>query len=81
MVRSVYATFSIVCDVETTVKLGMLKLKYREKPWGALSSAAFSLRLSEENPTPVVILDDEKHFDDIKEVSTIHVSELDKVLE
>ncbi|MEM1885746.1 MAG: hypothetical protein QXZ24_09120, partial [Candidatus Jordarchaeales archaeon] len=81
VVRSAYATFSVVYDAETTIKLGMLKLKYGEKPWGDLSSAALSLRLSEESPTPVVVLDNEKHFEDIKEVSIIRVSELDEILE
>jgi len=81
VVRSAYTTFSVVYDTETTIKLGMLKLKYGEKPWGDLSSAALSLRLSEESPAPVVVLDNEKHFEDIKEVSIIRVSELDEILE
>lgn len=81
VVRSAYATLRVVQDEETTVMLGMLKLKYAGKPWGDLSSAALSLRLSEEREVPTVILDHERHFDDITEVSTIRASELRQVVE
>jgi len=81
VVRSAYATLRVVQDEETTVILGMLKLKYAGKPWGDLSSAALSLRLSEEGEAPTVILDHERHVDDITEVSTIRASELRQVFE
>lgn len=76
VVRSAYATLRVVQDEETTIRLGELKLKYWGKPWGDLSSAALSLRLHENKEAPVVILDHERHFDDITEVSTIRVSEI-----
>ncbi len=76
IIRSAYATLRVIHDEETTAKLGMLKLEYSGKPWGDLSSAALSLRLSEKEKVPVVILDDEKHFIDIKEICTLHVSDL-----
>jgi len=76
VIRSAYATLRIVQDEATTVKLGLLKLKYYDKPWGDLSAAAASLRLSEKGDVPVVVLDQEKHFEDIKELSTIKTSEL-----
>jgi len=81
VVRSAYATLNVIQDEKTTVRLGMLRLKYGGKPWGDLSSAALSLRLSEKREVPTVILEDERHFNDITEVSTIRVSELRQVLE
>lgn len=81
IIRSAYATLRVIQDEETTVKLGRLKLEYSGKPWGDLSSAALSLRLSEKEKVPVVILDNEKHFDDIKEIYALRVSELQPVLE
>lgn len=81
IIRSAYATLKVIQDETTTVKLGVLKLKYSDKPWGDLSSASLSLRLSEEKKVPVVILDNEKHFGDIQEISTIRISELHQVLE
>ncbi|MEM2135916.1 MAG: hypothetical protein QW261_16200 [Candidatus Jordarchaeaceae archaeon] len=48
---------------------------------GDTSSAALSLRLSEKERVPVVILNNEKHFDDIKEICTIRVSELKQIME
>lgn len=56
--------------------LGSLKLKYRYKPWGDLSSAALALRLSDPLKTPVIILDEERHFKDLKEVEVIKISDL-----
>jgi predicted nucleic acid-binding protein len=77
VIKSAYATLKVVQDEKTTAKLGMLKLKYGDKPWGDLSAAALSLRLLEENKaTVVVILDDERHFEDMKEIPTIRISEL-----
>jgi len=76
LVRSAYATLNVVYDEETTVNLGVLKLKYGDKPWGDLSSAALALRLSNEEQVPVVILDEERHFKDIKEVASIKISRL-----
>lgn len=76
LVRSAYATLNVVYDEETTVNLGVLKLKYGDKPWGDLSSAALALRLSNEEQVPVVILDEERHFKDIKEVTSIKISRL-----
>lgn len=81
VVRSAYATINVIQDEKTTVRLGMLKLKYGGKPWGDLSSAALSLRLSEKREVPAVILEHERHFTDIAEISTIRVSELRQVLE
>jgi predicted nucleic acid-binding protein len=76
VVRSAYATLNVVCDEETVLKLGALKLKYEDKPWGDLSSAALALRLSDGEKVPVIILDEEKHFEDIKEVVSVKVSDL-----
>lgn len=76
VVRSAYATLNVIQDERTTVNLGMLKLKYRDKPWGDLSSAALALRLSNEARIPVVILDHEEHFEDLKEVETVKISDL-----
>lgn len=81
IIRSAYATLRVIQDEETTVKLGMLKFEYSGKPWGDLSSAALSLRLSEKEMVPVVILDNEKHFEDIKEISTLRISDLHQILE
>ncbi|MFQ6096045.1 MAG: hypothetical protein ACE5NN_07865 [Candidatus Bathyarchaeia archaeon] len=58
----------------------MLKLKYGGKPWGDLSSAALSIRISENGEVPVVILDHENHFNDIIEVFTIKMLELRQAL-
>lgn len=76
VVRSAYATLNVVQDERTTLELGGLKLKYEDKPWGDLSSAALALRLSEREKVPVVVLDGERHFGDIEEVASIKVSDL-----
>ncbi|MBS7281074.1 MAG: hypothetical protein KIH09_14765 [Candidatus Freyarchaeota archaeon] len=81
IIGSTCATLRVVQDEETTVLLGMLKLEYSGKPWGDLSSAALSLRLSEKERVPVVILDNEKHFEDIRGIYTLRVSELRQILE
>lgn len=47
VIRSANATLNVVNDEETTLKLGALKLKYEDKPWGDLSSAALALCPSE----------------------------------
>lgn len=75
VIRSAYATLNVIQDERTTINLGMLKLKYRDKPWGDLSSAALALRLSNEDRTPVVILDHEEHFEDLKEVEAVKISD------
>jgi hypothetical protein len=66
----------VVHDEETTVELGVLKLKYEDKPWGDLSSAALALSLSDREKVPVIILDEERHFRDIKEVASVKISDL-----
>lgn len=76
VVRSAYADLKVIQDEEATIKLGALKLKYGDKPWGDLSSASLALRLSDEEKVPVVILDGEKHFKDIEEVASINISKL-----
>ena len=76
VIRSAYATLNVVYDEETALKLGALKLKYEDKPWGDLSSAALALRLSDGEKVPVIILNKEKHFEDIKEVVSVKVSDL-----
>jgi hypothetical protein len=76
VIRSAYATLNVVYDEKTALKLGALKLKYEDKPWGDLSSAALALRLSDGEKVPVIILDEEKHFGDIKEVVSVKVSDL-----
>jgi len=76
VIRSAYATLNVIQDEKTTVNLGMLKLRYGDKPWGDLSSAALALRLSNETRMPVVILDEEEHFEDLKEVEAIKISNL-----
>ena len=76
VIRSAYATLNVVYDEETALKLGALKLKYEDKPWGDLSSAALSLRLSDGEKVPVIILNEEKHFEDIKEVVSVKLSDL-----
>ena len=73
IIRSAYATLNVVQDEATTIKLGELKTKYRRVPWGDLSAAALALRLG---GVPVIILDNEKHFNTITEVETIKISEL-----
>jgi len=76
VIRSAYATLNIVQDERTTVELGELKLRYEDKPWGDLSSAALALRLSDREKVPVVVLNEERHFRDIKEVASVKVSNL-----
>ena len=76
VVRSAYATLNVLQDEKTTVNLGALKLRYEDKPWGDLSSAALALRLSDETRTPVIILDEERHFEDLKEVEAVRISSL-----
>lgn len=76
VIRSAYANLKVVQDEETTIKLGALKLKYGDKPWGDLSSASLALRLSHEEKVPVVTLDEEKHFKDIEEIASIKISKL-----
>ncbi len=81
VVRSAYATLKVVSNVETTLALGFLKHKYSSKPWGDLSSAALSISLSKRGVNaPVVILDREKHFEDIEEVEAVKISKLPKVI-
>lgn len=77
IIRSAYATLRVVQDEKTTLKLGKLKAKYKNKPWGDLSAAALSLRLDEKGGVPIVILNREKHFDDIMEVKTMRISDLE----
>jgi len=76
VVRSAYATLNVIQDEETTIRLGELKLKYKDKPWGDLSSAALALRLSDEEKVPAIILDEERHFRDLEEVTSLNVSDL-----
>ena len=76
VVRSAYANINVIQDEMTTINLGALKLKYRDKPWGDLSSAALALRLSNKEKVPVVTLDEEKHFEDLSEISAIKISNL-----
>jgi hypothetical protein len=77
VIRSAYATLSVLQNETTTMKLGGLRLKYRNKPWGDLSSAALALALSTgSRKVPVVILDHEVHFKDIDGLNTLHVSQL-----
>lgn len=76
VVRSAYSTLNVFQDEKTTINLGRLKAKYRAKPWGDLSSAALALTLSNKEKVPVVILDGEKHFEDLEEVASIRISDL-----
>jgi len=77
LVRSAYASLSVIQNEITTINLGKLKMKYPNKPWGDLSSAALALSLSTEGTrVPVVILQHERHFSDISEVKAIRISEL-----
>ena len=76
VVRSAYATLNVMQDERTTLELSGLKLKYEDKPWGDLSSAALAMRLSEREQVSVVILDGERHFGDIEEVASTKVSDL-----
>lgn len=77
VVRSAYATLSVVEDEKTTVKLGALRLKYRDKPWVDLSSAALALSSSDEDrKVPVVIPEHDRHFKGVDEVTTLRVSQL-----
>lgn len=74
VIRSAYASLHVLCDEETTLQLGKLRSKYLDKPWGDLSSAALALRLSKAEKVPIVVLDHEEHFEDIREVETIRIS-------
>lgn len=76
VVRSTYATLKVVQDERTTVNLGVLKSKYKGIPWGDLSSAALSMRLSDHERVPVVILVHDKHFKEITEAQSITISRL-----
>ncbi|MBS7627044.1 hypothetical protein KEJ51_08460 [Candidatus Bathyarchaeota archaeon] len=76
VIRSAYENIKVVQDEITTINLGRLKHKYRDKPWGILSSAALAIRLSYRDKVPVIILDEERHFEDIDEVSTVKISDL-----
>jgi hypothetical protein len=76
IIRSAYATLNVVQDERTTVELGELKTTYEDKPLGDLSSAALALALSDEEKIPVVILDEERHFKELKEVVSIRISDL-----
>jgi len=79
IVRSAYATLTVLQNETITNHLGSLRLKYRNKPWGDLSSAAVALSLSDESKksaVPVIILDHEVHFKDIDGVDTLRVSQL-----
>lgn len=76
IIRSAYATLNVVNDKETTLELAALKLKYEGKLWVDLSSAALALRLSKGKKVPVVILNEEKHFTDIKEGASVKISDL-----
>jgi len=76
VIRSAYATLNVLQDETTTVNLGALKLRYADKPWGDLSSAALALRLSNREKVPVVILNEEKHFQDLSGISTVRISDL-----
>ena len=79
VVRSAYATLSVIQDETTTVNLGILRSKYRNKPWGDLSAAALAITLSDNidaEKVPVAILDHEKHFEDIEEVTALRISQL-----
>ncbi len=73
---SAYATLRVVQDETTTLNLGILKSKYKGVPWGDLSSAALSMRLSDREKVPVVILDRERHFKEITEVESQAISSL-----
>lgn len=76
VIRSAYATLNVIQDERTTVELGVLKLKYEDKPWGDLSSAALALALSDEEKAPVVILNEERHFEGLEEVVSVRISDL-----
>ena len=78
VIRSAYATLNVIQDEKTTVKLGMLKLKYEDKPWGDLSSAALASCLSDVHvqSVPVIVLNEETHFKDLKEVAAVKISDL-----
>src|SRR5438552_4014454 len=76
VIRSAYATLRVVQDETTTLNLGILNSKYKGVPWGDLSSAALSMRLSDREKVPVVILDRERHFKEITEVDSQAISSL-----
>jgi len=44
--------------------------------WGDLSSVASTLRLSDRWKVPVIVLDEERHFEDIREVVSVKLSDL-----
>lgn len=76
VVRSAYATLSVIQDESATLHLAEMKLKHHDKPWGDISSAALAISLSnDEEKVSVIILNHERHFKDM-EVNSIRVSEL-----
>ncbi|MDA4131103.1 MAG: hypothetical protein OK457_10060 [Thaumarchaeota archaeon] len=79
VIRSAYATLSVIQDERTTLNLGILRTKYHNKPWGDLSAAAVAMSLSdglEDTNVPVLILEHEKHFGDINEITAWRLSQL-----
>ena len=76
VIRSAYTTLKVVQDETTTLNLGILKSKYKGSPWGDPSSAALSMRLSDREKVPVVILDRDRHFKEIAEVESQAISSL-----
>ncbi|MCS7364526.1 MAG: hypothetical protein NDF54_03715 [archaeon GB-1867-035] len=68
VIRAAYATLKVINDERTVIELGKLKSKYRGTPWGDLSASALSIRLSSEEEVSIIILDNEKHFERIREV-------------
>ncbi len=75
-IRSAYATLKVLQDETTTLNLGALKVRYPDKPWGDLSSAALAQRLSNREKVPVAILDEERHFKGLSEASAVRISSL-----
>lgn len=76
VIHSAYATLKVAQDVESTICVGKLMVKYRNKPWGDISSAALALSMSDEEKVAVIILDHERHFKDLIEVESIKISDL-----
>ena len=76
VVRSAYATLNVLQDERTTINLGTLKAKYRNVPWGDLSSAALAMRLSDVDKVPVITLERDRHFKEISEVQSVTISNL-----
>lgn len=76
VIRSAYTTLNVAQDVESTICLGELMVKYRNKPWGDLSSASLALSMSDEERVTVIILDDERHFEELIEVESLKISDL-----